>query len=138
MPKIIHVVGARPNFMKAAPVIAAIADRGRFEQLLVHTGQQYDRKMSRVFFEELGIPEADVNLEVGSGSHAVQTGRIMMRFEEVLLDALLREAKSVLDGRSGKGRIPPPWDGRASKRIADVLENNFHEPRSGCVVRLSR
>lgn len=71
--------------MKVAPVIEALAGRERFSQLLVHTGQHYDANMSRVFFEELGLPKPDVNLEVGSGSHAMQTARIMMRFEEVVL-----------------------------------------------------
>lgn len=85
MLKIIHVVGARPNFMKVAPVMGALAECGDVSQVLVHTGQHYDANMSRVFFDELGLPTPDVNLEVGSGSHAVQTAQIMMRFEEVVL-----------------------------------------------------
>jgi len=80
---ILHVVGARPNFMKVAPVIAALA--GRCTQLLVHTGQHYDKNMSDVFFQQLGIPEPDINLEIGSGSHAVQTAQIMIAFEKVVL-----------------------------------------------------
>jgi len=81
-----HVVGARPNFMKVAPVMRAIAVReGRFEQRLVHTGQHYDEAMSQVFFDELGITPPDDNLEVGSASHAAQTAEIMLRFEPVLL-----------------------------------------------------
>ena len=82
--KILHVVGARPNFMKAAPVIAALAKRDGVFQLLVHTGQHYDANMSEVFFNQLGMPKPDINLEVGSGSHAVQTAKIMMRVEGVL------------------------------------------------------
>jgi len=82
--KILHVVGARPNFMKAAPVIAALSKRDRVSQMLVHTGQHYDVNMSEVFFNQLGMPKPDINLEVGSGSHAVQTAQIMMRMEEVL------------------------------------------------------
>ncbi len=82
--KIIHVVGARPNFMKVAPVMAACAENKRFEQCLVHTGQHYDEKMSDIFFQELGLPIPDINLEVGSGSHAEQTAKIMIRFEEVV------------------------------------------------------
>jgi UDP-N-acetylglucosamine 2-epimerase (non-hydrolysing) len=83
--KILHVVGARPNFMKVAPVMRAMAARaGRFEQRLVHTGQHYDAAMSQVFFDELGIAPPDDNLEVGSGSHAAQTAEIMLRFEPVL------------------------------------------------------
>jgi UDP-N-acetylglucosamine 2-epimerase (non-hydrolysing) len=81
----LHVVGARPNFMKAAPVVAALAARG-VQQTLVHTGQHYDARMSDIFFKELGLPEPDVNLEVGSGSHAVQTAQIMQRFEPVMLE----------------------------------------------------
>lgn len=83
--KIIHVVGARPNFMKAAPVIAALGNYAHVSQLLVHTGQHYDQNMSDIFFKELGLPEPDVNLEVGSSSHAVQTAEVMQRFEPVVL-----------------------------------------------------
>lgn len=82
--KILHVVGARPNFMKAAPAIAALQERS-FHQVLVHTGQHYDAAMSEVFFQQLGLPAPDFNLEVGSGSHATQTALIMTRFEEVVL-----------------------------------------------------
>jgi UDP-N-acetylglucosamine 2-epimerase (non-hydrolysing) len=82
---ILHVVGARPNFMKAAPVIAALQTYPQVQQTLVHTGQHYDTQMSDVFFRELGLPEPDINLEVGSGSHAVQTAHVMLRFEEVVL-----------------------------------------------------
>lgn len=85
MNHILHVVGARPNFVKAAPVLRAIRQLG-LQQILVHTGQHYDRNMSEVFFSELEIPEPDFNLEVGSGSHAVQTAEIMRRFEPVILD----------------------------------------------------
>ncbi|MEA2571414.1 MAG: hypothetical protein QOI24_3415 [Acidobacteriota bacterium] len=83
--KILHVVGARPNFMKAAPVHAALAARG-VEQLLVHTGQHYDAAMSDVFFTELGLPEPDANLNVGSGSHTVQTAEVMKRIEPLLVE----------------------------------------------------
>lgn len=82
---ILHVVGARPNFIKTAPVVAALSAHG-VTQTIVHTGQHYDARMSGVFFKELGIPEPDVNLEVGSGSHAVQTAQIMQRFEPVVLE----------------------------------------------------
>ena len=85
MKKIIHIVGARPNFMKAAPVYFAIRDQGKFKQLLVHTGQHYDEKMSDIFFRQLGMPEPDINLEIGSASHAVMTARVMIAFEEVVL-----------------------------------------------------
>ena len=85
MKHILHVVGARPNFVKAAPVLRAIRNQG-LKQTLVHTGQHYDRNMSDVFFTELEIPDPDFNLEVGSGSHASQTAEIMRRFEPVVLE----------------------------------------------------
>lgn len=72
--------------MKIAPLMRAFNESGKFETLLVHTGQHYDKKMSHLFFEELNIPKPDINLEVGSGSHAVQTAEIMKRFEPVVLD----------------------------------------------------
>ena len=85
--RVLSVVGTRPNFMKTAPVAAALAARPEaFEHVLVHTGQHYDDAMSRVFFEELGVGQPDVLLEVGSGSHAVQTARVMERLEPVLLE----------------------------------------------------
>jgi UDP-N-acetylglucosamine 2-epimerase (non-hydrolysing) len=80
---IVHVVGARPNFMKAAPVIAALRDLGQ-EQRLVHTGQHYDASLSDVFFGELGLPEPDVKLGIGSGSHASQTAAVMVAFEKAV------------------------------------------------------
>lgn len=83
---VLHVVGARPNFMKAAPVLRAIAAYPGVRQTLVHSGQHYDRSMSGIFFEQLGVPEPDVNLEVGSNSHAQQTATIMQRFEPVLIE----------------------------------------------------
>lgn len=86
MLKVLNVVGARPNFMKMAPLIEAMNRRAdRFRHLLVHTGQHYDERMSRSFFSDLGLPKPDLNLEVGSGSHAEQTARIMVEFEKVCL-----------------------------------------------------
>jgi len=84
--KILNVVGARPNLMKVAPLIEAFASRPGIEALLVHTGQHYDANMSDLFFRQLGIPEPDLNLGVGSASHAVQTAEIMQGFEPVLLE----------------------------------------------------
>ena len=87
MKRILLVAGARPNFMKIAPIARRLADDpGVFERKLVHTGQHYSANMSQVFFDELDLPKPDVNLEVGSGSHAVQTAQIMERFEPILLD----------------------------------------------------
>lgn len=82
--RLMLVAGARPNFMKIAPVMRAIACDSRFDACLVHTGQHYDSGMSDVFFEDLGIPAPNYHLSVGSGSHAVQTAAIMTSFEPVL------------------------------------------------------
>jgi len=89
--KIISVVGARPNFMKIAPFIRAISAfnqtsgvHDKIDHILVHTGQHYDERMSKNFFRELSIPEADINLDVGSGTHAEQVGYTMIEFEKVL------------------------------------------------------
>ena len=82
---ICNVVGARPNFMKIAPVFLELQRRG-ISQILVHTGQHYDAAMSDVFFEELGMPRPDLFLGVGSGSHAQQSARVMVAFEQVCLD----------------------------------------------------
>jgi len=86
MTRIICVCGARPNFMKIAPIMRAFDESGKIETLLVHTGQHYDEKMSKSFFDELQIPKPDINLEVGSGSHAVQTAEVMKSFEPVVID----------------------------------------------------
>lgn len=90
--KIVHVVGARPNFMKIAPIMKAFdqlnaeAGQSKFEQILVHTGQHYSKEMSELLFEELGLPEPTTNLGVGSGGHGEQTGKIMIQFEQYILD----------------------------------------------------
>ena len=83
---ILHVVGARPNFMKAAPVLRALSAHG-VRQTLVHTGQHYDAAMSDVFFSQLEMPEPDFNLAVGSGTHAQQTAAVMQAFEPVVIQA---------------------------------------------------
>ena len=87
--KIISVVGARPNFMKISPFIKEInrynnSSRISIEHILVHTGQHYDDRMSNIFFEQLKIPHADINLEIGSGTHAEQAGHTMIAFEKVI------------------------------------------------------
>ena len=92
--KIISVVGARPNFMKIAPLIHAINNHNskeisidyKINHILVHTGQHYDERMSKSFFENLNIPHADINLGIGSGSHSEQVGLTMIAFEKVLIE----------------------------------------------------
>ncbi len=88
--KVVSVVGARPNFMKIAPFLKAVKSfnlehDNYIDQILVHTGQHYDIRMSEAFFKALDIPEPDINLEIGSGSHAEQLGHTMIEFEKVLL-----------------------------------------------------
>jgi len=87
---IINIVGARPNFMKIAPIVRAIEERKSqgidIKQTLVHTGQHYSPEMSDILFTQLGLPEPDINLNIGSGSHGQQTGRIMEEFEKILFD----------------------------------------------------
>lgn len=86
MLKVLNIVGARPNFMKVAPIYAEMKRRAsEFEPLIVHTGQHYDAAMSDAFFDDLGMPKPDVYLGVGSGSHAVQTAKVMTEFEPVVL-----------------------------------------------------
>lgn len=82
--KILHIVGARPNFMKAAPVIEALRKESRIRQVLVHTGQHFDEKMSDIFFRQLGLPEPDHFLGINGGSHAQMIARIMLAVEDVL------------------------------------------------------
>jgi len=85
MLKIISVVGARPNFMKVAPLHRAFEASGRIESKIVHTGQHYDARMSDIFFNQLGLPKPDFHLGIGGGSHTYQKANVMLKFEEVLL-----------------------------------------------------
>jgi len=82
--KVLSIVGARPQFIKAAPLSRAL--RHSFDEVLIHTGQHYDQNMSAVFFEQLSIPKPHENLQVGSGSHAYQTGTMMIKLEEAMLN----------------------------------------------------
>jgi UDP-N-acetylglucosamine 2-epimerase (non-hydrolysing) len=85
-PRVVHVTGARPNYMKIAPVHAALASRGRVEQRLVHTGQHYDAELKDVFFAELPLPRPDLELDVGSGTHGEQTARALVGLERAFTD----------------------------------------------------
>jgi UDP-N-acetylglucosamine 2-epimerase (non-hydrolysing) len=85
-PRILLVAAARPNFMKVAPVWRALDATGKFDLTLVHTGQHYDDNMSKVFFDDLGLPRPDAHLGIGSGTHAEQTARVMLAFEPVLVE----------------------------------------------------
>src|SRR3990172_540209 len=84
--KIAHIVGARPNLVKIAPLLREMGRHSEIRPLLIHTGQHYDEALSTVFFRQMGIPDPDVNLDVGSGSHAWQTAEVLKRIEPVLLD----------------------------------------------------
>ena len=85
--KILNIVGARPNFMKISPIIDEMKKHpDQIEPILVHTGQHYDEKMSKLFFEDLGMPEPDIYMGVGSGSHAEQTAKIMIDFEKIIIE----------------------------------------------------
>jgi len=86
MKTILHVVGARPNYMKIAPIMDALRDVGGLRQVLVNTGQHYDQAMAKGFIRELSLPKPDRDLDVGSASHAVQTGNVMIRFEQACLE----------------------------------------------------
>ena len=86
MIKIANIVGARPNFMKIAPIHKRMLQSDQFDPILIHTGQHYDEKMSRTFFVDLGMPEPDLYLGVGSGSHAQQTAAVMIALEKILLE----------------------------------------------------
>ena len=83
MKNIIITVGARPNFMKVAPLLRILDGNSSFDVTLIHTGQHYDHKMSDVFFEELNIRKPDYNFNIGSGSHSIQTAKIMLEFEKI-------------------------------------------------------
>src|SRR3989344_5501342 len=96
--KAVVVVGARPNFMKAAPIIRAMKSGGAFLPILVHTGQHYDYDMSKSFFEALGLPKPDFYLGVGSGTHGAQTAKVILAMENHLLQKATRPDLVVVVG----------------------------------------
>jgi UDP-N-acetylglucosamine 2-epimerase (non-hydrolysing) len=133
--KLLLVAGARPNFMKIASIVDAIdlhnrkvrTAEQRLEYLVLHTGQHYDEKMSGTFFRELQLPRPAVDLEVGSGSHAVQTAEIMKRFEPVLEKeqphavVVVGDVNSTIACTLVASKIAYPSDGRASTKTRPLI-----------------
>jgi UDP-N-acetylglucosamine 2-epimerase (non-hydrolysing) len=145
MKKVLHIVGARPNFMKVAPIHRAIRERGMLAQTLVHTGQHYDVKMSDVFFTDLGMPAPDIHLGIGGGSHTEQTAKVMLELERVFtqekpdLVSVVGDVNSTLSGalvaskmgiplahveaglRSGDRTMPEEINRLLTDRVSDLL-----------------
>ena len=107
---LIYLVAGAPQLHEDRPIVRALQARAdRFEFKIIHTGQHYDREMSDVFFDELGIPKPDYHLDAGGGSHATQTAKIMVAFEEICQQAPARL-------RAGGGRRTPPWPAPSTPR----------------------
>src|SRR5215467_11035615 len=124
MVKILNVVGARPNFVKMAPIIAEMNSRGgQIRQTLLHTGQHYDDAMSGAFFRDLGMPEPDVYLETRGGTHAGQTARVMLAFEGALLASKLRVRVAHVEAglRSYDRTMPEEINRVLTDQISDLL-----------------
>jgi len=133
--KVMHIVGAHPNFMKVAPLMEEMSKYPQdFDQLLLHTGQHYDERMSKSFFDDLRLTKPDVYLGVGSGTHAEQTGKIMIEFERPITvkegtntvvgnnpDNIINTALNILKNGISRKKIPKYWDGKAAERIIRIL-----------------
>ena len=158
MKKIVHVVGARPNFMKIAPLMKAVGAAGRLQQVLVNTGQHYDENMAGGFFTELGMPRPNRDLGVGSGTHAVQTARVMIGFEEVCVEekpdlvvvvgdvnstmaAAIVAAKMVIPVahvEAGLRSFDPTMPEEVNRLVADRLSNLLFTPSADADENLQR
>ena len=131
--RVMVVAGARPNFMKVAPILAAL-DRAGHVPLLVHTGQHYDARMSDAFFQDLGLPEPDYHLGVGSGSHASQTARVMESFEPVLKEArpdwlvLVGDVNSTLAAALVASKLKEELGVRIAHVEAGLRSNDWRRP----------
>src|SRR5262245_2545193 len=134
--KILLVAGARPNFIKIAPLMRVLGADPRFSARLVHTGQHYDAKLSKVFFEDLNIPKPDIELEIGSGTHAQQTAEIMKRFEPVLHQEQPEAVLVVGDVNSTIGCTLPPSKFFLERPYRARLEGNVVERRRPLVIHV--
>jgi len=138
--KVLLIAGARPNFMKIAPIYRESLHYDQVECRIVHTGQHYDYEMSETFFEDLELPEPHFFLNAGSGTHGVQTAKIMVAFEELCQterpitiemgsnvlggtkrDTILKAYEEAVNGSKKACAVPPKWDGKAAERIWRVL-----------------
>ena len=151
--KILAVVGARPNFMKMAPLLEEIGKHPELQPMLVHTGQHYARQMAALFFEDLGLPQRNINLGVGSRSHAFQTAEVMRRIEPFLLREqpqlilVVGDVNSTLVAALTDAKLAIPvahveaglrsFDRSMPEEIKPVLTDAFSDLRSACY-RLSR
>lgn len=155
--RILTIVGARPQFVKAAMVSRALSAFGGVEEVLVHTGQHYDDNMSSVFFRELGIREPDVNLQIGSGSHGAQTGQMLVAIERAIVDADPRavlvygDTNSTLAGALAAAKLGVPllhveaglrsfnraMPEEVNRVVADTLASVLYAPTSRAVENLA-